>query len=159
MPESIRRFNLCRAALGSKTNAYLCTVYDLSPRTFGTFDLVLFYGVFYHLRHPHLALEKVLSVCTGSLLFQTFVTEHAGFADQPMGVFHPHGMMSGREYEIWDPTVFWIFNGAGAKALVEAAGFTAIETLSSHPHPFVIRARSPVQAAGRSPDPATAPWS
>ena len=159
MPESIRRFNICRAALGSKVDAYLCSVYDLSPRTFGTFDLVLFYGVFYHLRHPQLALERVLSVCTGDMLFQAFVDEHAGFGDEPMGVFHPHGMMSGRAQEIWDPTVFWVFNGAAAKALIEAAGFTAAQVLSSHPRPFVVRARSPIQAAGRPPDPATAPWS
>lgn len=135
MPESIRRFNLCRTALGSKANAYLCNVYDLSPRTFGTFDLVLFYGVFYHLRHPQLALEKVFSVCSGSLLFQTFIEERPGFGDEPMGVFHPHGMMSGKEQEIWDPTVFWIFNGAAARALIGAVGFTGVETLSSPPIP------------------------
>jgi tRNA (mo5U34)-methyltransferase len=159
MPESIRRFNLCRTALGSRANAYLCNVYDLSPRTLGTFDLVLFYGVFYHLRHPQLALEKVLSVCTGVLLFQSFVEERAGLGQEPMGVFHPHGMMSGAKKEMWDPTVFWIFNGAGARALIEAVGFRSPETLSSHPNPFVVRAHSPVQALGQPPDPSAAPWS
>jgi len=41
-PDSVRRFNMCRDALGSKATAYLCNVYDLSPKTFGTFDVVLF---------------------------------------------------------------------------------------------------------------------
>jgi tRNA (mo5U34)-methyltransferase len=159
IPESIRRFNICRAALGSGANAFLCSVYNLDPRTFGTFDLVLFYGVFYHLRHPQLALEKIFSVCTGTLLFQSFVEEHSAFGDEPMGVFYPHGFMSGKEHEIWDPTVFWVFNGAGCKALVEAVGFLDAEVLSSDPAPFVVRARSPVRIPGRAPDPATAPWS
>src|SRR5713101_8887326 len=44
-PDSIRRFNICRSALGSKATAFLCSVYDLNPRAFGTFDMVLFYGV------------------------------------------------------------------------------------------------------------------
>jgi len=159
IPDSIRRFNICRAALGSGANAFLCSVYNLDPRTFGTFDLVLFYGVFYHLRHPQLALEKVLSVCTGTMLFQSFVEDHHAFRDEPAGVFHPHGLMSGTRHEVWDPTTFWVFNGAACKALIESAGFEDVEVGSSAPRPFVVRARSPVQAPGRPPDPATAPWS
>jgi tRNA (mo5U34)-methyltransferase len=38
------------------------------------FDTVLFMGVFYHLRHPLVALEAIRSVCTGSLIFQTITT-------------------------------------------------------------------------------------
>ncbi|MCG8457028.1 MAG: class I SAM-dependent methyltransferase, partial [Holophagales bacterium] len=34
-PDSIRRFNICKAAKGSKANGYLANVYELSPRTFG----------------------------------------------------------------------------------------------------------------------------
>jgi len=32
---------------------------DISPDRFGTFDLVMFFRVLYHLRHPLLALEKI----------------------------------------------------------------------------------------------------
>jgi 2-polyprenyl-3-methyl-5-hydroxy-6-metoxy-1,4-benzoquinol methylase len=156
-PESVRRFNLCRAALGSQANAYLANVYELSPRTFGTFDLVLFYGVFYHLRHPHLALEKILSVCTGTVLFQTYTLENEGVAQLPMGQFHPHGFMSGKDRELWDPTVFWFFNPAACLGLLEAAGFVEAEQVTRSP--FVARARSPVQAPGLAPDQTTSPWS
>jgi tRNA (mo5U34)-methyltransferase len=156
-PDSVRRFNLCRAALGSQATAYLCNVYDLSPRTFGTFDLVLFYGVFYHLRHPHLALEKILSVCTGSLLFQTFVLENEAVSHLSMGQFHPHGFMSGKDRELWDPTVFWFFNPTACLGLLEAAGFVNAEQVTRSP--FVARARSPVQARGLAPDQTTSPWS
>ncbi len=76
-----------------------------------------------------------------------------------MGVFHPRGLMSGKEHELWDPTVFWVFNGAACLQLIEAVGFVEAEVLSSEPNPFVVRARSPIRLPGRPPDPATAPWS
>jgi len=158
-PDSIRRFGICRAALGSKATPYLCNVYDLSPRTHGTFDLVLFYGVFYHLRHPALALERILSVCTGTLLFQTFAREQPGLGHVPLGEFHPRGLMSGTDRNQWDPTVFWLFNGTCCLGLLEAAGFLEAEVLSSDPYPFVVRAKSPVQARALVPDQTTSPWS
>ena len=89
MPDSVRRFNICRDALGAKTDAYLCNVYDLSVRAYGTFDLVLFFGVLYHLRHPILALEKILAVCTGTMLLQTAIFEVPGMPDTPLARFHP----------------------------------------------------------------------
>lgn len=155
-PDSVRRFNLCRAALGARATAFLCNVYDLGPRAFGTFDLVLFYGVFYHLRHPQLALEKILSVCTGTLLFQTVTLENDDIAHLPMGQFHPRGLMSGPQRELWDPTVFWFFNPAAALGLIEAAGFVDVEQVTRAP--FVARAQSPVQSSGRAPDQTTSPW-
>jgi len=46
-----------------------CSVYDLDPAEIGTFDIVAFYGVHYHLRHPILAFERCNQVCRdGGLL-------------------------------------------------------------------------------------------
>ncbi len=159
-PDSARRFNICRNALGSKATAYLCNVYDLSPRTFGTFDLVLFYGVLYHLRHPLLALEKILEVCTGTMLLQTAVAEPPGLSEQPTARFYPHGMASGPRQEDRDPTVFWMPNRECVRAMVDSTGFAAIETVCEDDRvSIVVRARSPVQAKGVPPDQEKAPWS
>ena len=102
-PDSVRRFNICRNALNAKATAYLCNTYDLNPSCFGTFDIVLFYGVLYHLRHPLLALERILSVCTETLLMQTYsLAEDDPAMDKipevnkiPMAKFHPFGIKSG----------------------------------------------------------------
>ena len=72
VPGSITRLNICRDYLGSRVTGLSCSVFDLDPKTFGTFDMVFFFGVLYHLRHPLLALEKILPVCTGTLLMQTY---------------------------------------------------------------------------------------
>ena len=42
---------------------HCASVYDLDPRVHGRFDCVLFFGVFYHLKHPLLALERINAVC------------------------------------------------------------------------------------------------
>ena len=58
------------------------TVEDLEL-TFERFDLVLFLGVFYHLRHPLHALESIRKVCSGRLIMQTITTQHARSSYQP----------------------------------------------------------------------------
>jgi len=158
-PDSIRRFNIARSALGSRATAYLANVYELNPKTFGTFDVVLFYGVFYHLRHPQLALEKILSVCTGRMLFQTVVYAEPAAVDLPVAKFHSHGLMSGPEEDQWDPTVFWLFTPRCCIDMLEAVGFVDIEVQTPSPGPFVLRALSPIAKRGLPPDQTRSPWS
>lgn len=47
-------------------------VYDLH-RDFGLFDVVLFFGVLYHCKHPLLALERIAEVCRGSVYVNTLI--------------------------------------------------------------------------------------
>ena len=158
-PDSVRRFNICRSALDSRATAYLCNVYDLNRRTFGTFDVVFFFGVLYHLRHPLLALEKVLDVCTGTLLIQTASLEPPGLEGVPVAHFYPFGMKSGTtEKPLCDPTVFWLPNAECTRAMLAHAGFRDVETLSTSAG-AVLRAQSPSRAPGQRPDETTAPWS
>lgn len=159
-PDSVRRFNISRAALGSQATAHLCSVYDLRSRSFGTYDLVLFYGVLYHLRHPLLALEKLLSVCSGTILVQTLVDDELRQMG-PAARFYPQGIKSGPpEDPQFDPTVFWVPNRECVRAMMESAGFEEIEIVTDDPKlPFVLRARSPRQAKGEPPDQTKAPWS
>jgi len=57
--------------------------YDLSAIN-RNFDLVLFMGVFYHLRHPLVALEAVRAVCGGTMIFQTITARHQrNFSELP----------------------------------------------------------------------------
>ncbi len=159
-PDSVRRFNICRDALSSKATAYLANVYELNPRTFGTFDLVMFYGVLYHLRHPLLALEKILSVCTGTMLMQTATYENPHDTVTPVAQFNPFGMPSGPDKTIFDPTVFWRPNGECVKAMMASVGFKNVKVLSTDPLiSIVVSGESPIKAQGKRPDESKAPWS
>jgi hypothetical protein len=88
-----RKFEIYRAALGSRARTYMVNVYDLNPASLGTFDLVMFFGVLYHLRHPILALQKVASVCTGTVLMQTATCDNT--SNKALAEFHPFGIKSG----------------------------------------------------------------
>jgi len=159
-PDSVRRFNICRAALGSRVTPHLCNVYELSRDTFGTFDVVFFFGVLYHLRHPLLALSAIREVCTGTMLMQTAIHEVQGESDVPLAKFHPFGMQSGPKGELYDPTVFWLPNRACVKALVESAGFLEVDPFCVNDQvAIVVSAKSPEQSEGRAPDQSKAPWS
>ena len=158
-PPMARKFEICRAASDSRARSYLASVYDLSPNTFGTFDLVMFFGVLYHLRHPILALQKVRSVCTGTLLMQTATCDNK--SDKPLAEFHPFGIRSGPpENPSYDPTCFWFPNIACGLAMLQHVGFTDVERISPKaPVGGVFRGRAPVQEKGRPPAEDTAPWS
>jgi tRNA (mo5U34)-methyltransferase len=159
-PDSVRRFNICRAALGSKAIAYLCNVYDLTPKGFGTFDLVMFFGVLYHLRNPLLAFERIHAICTGSLLLQTLSAEVPGSPDVPYARFYPSGMESGpKEKPSFDPTVFWVPNVACVAGMARSAGFVDVEGRADRHVSCVLRARAPRIEPGKAPDQRTAPWS
>jgi tRNA (mo5U34)-methyltransferase len=157
--DSVRRFNIVKQARQSNATAFLMNVYDLDPARLGTFDLVLFYGVFYHLKHPQHALERIRSVCTGTMLFQTYVLEEPSVEDTPRARFYPHGMPSGTNDENLDVTVFWLYNSTCCVAMLDHVGFTDLEILSASPHPFVMRARSPEVSSGAPPDQTQSPWS
>jgi len=157
-PDSVRRFNIVKSARQSDATAYLMNVYDLEPKRLGTFDLVLFYGVFYHLKHPQLALERIRTICTGDLLFQTHIYEEPAVVGTPWARFYPHGYMSGSKNELWDPTVFWLFNSACCVAMLDHVGFTDLKIISDTPRPFVMSARSPDRSPGSPPDQTQAPW-
>lgn len=61
-------FNLIKEIRKSKVEHRQMSVYEISPDTLGYFDIVCFFGVFYHLRHPLLALEKIYTVLNKNAL-------------------------------------------------------------------------------------------
>jgi len=93
-------------------------VMDLSPERIGSFDVVLFLGVLYHVRHPFLALERVASVTRQYLIVET-VVDMVGFR-RPAMAFYP-----GRELNN-DPTNWWGPNVPAVKGMLESLGFTEV---------------------------------
>lgn len=118
------------------------------------FDLVIFMGVLYHLRHPLLALDLIYeTVARDLLLYQSL---QRGSAD--MAAVAP-------DYDFWetapfddpayprlhfvegsyagDPTNWWVPNRACSAAMLRSAGFTILD--NPEPEVFLCRrgARSP----------------
>jgi len=72
-PPDLYGFNTAKEILGSRVEHRVGSVYDLSPKTVGEFDVVLFLGVIYHLRSPLLALERIHSVCREVMYVESHV--------------------------------------------------------------------------------------
>lgn len=68
-------FNRLRELLGSRASYQVGSVYNLDAKLLGQFDVVLFFGVLYHLRYPLLAADKLREVTRGALFIETHVIE------------------------------------------------------------------------------------
>ncbi len=142
------------------------SVYDVA-RLGERFDLVLFMGVFYHLRHPLLALDLIWEHAAKDLLvFQSMLrgpdgvgplqddypfseTDHFERPGYPRMVFVENKYCN-------DETNWWIPNRAGAEAMLRSAGFTILD----HPEEEVFvcrRGERPPFVEAVHPAPGVAP--
>ena len=115
------------------------SVYDVGDRR-ERFDVVLFMGVLYHLRHPLLALDMLCEHVVGcELVFQTMLRGSA--EDAPLDedyAFAEERVFARESFPklhfiekcyAGDPTNWWIPNRAAAEAMLRSAGFR----IDSHP--------------------------
>jgi tRNA (mo5U34)-methyltransferase len=126
-----RGFELARRVLGSKVEDVEMDVLDISPERVGVFDLVLFLGVLYHLRHPLLSLERVARVVAKQLILETLVDMNE--YDRPVLAFYPEDECSN------DPTNWFGPNRAAVEAMLRVVGFRKVELVSSTPARHVVR--------------------
>jgi len=115
---SKRSFELARAALDSRVEGVEIRVEELSPESVGTFDLVLFAGVLYHLRDPLRALEAVASVTNGRLILETHVD--LTLKRKPAAAFYPARELAGDHTNWWGP------NPAAVEGMLCAVGFADV---------------------------------
>ena len=73
--KAIEQAQFAAAALRLDVDFRVLSAYNLATLD-RKFDVILFMGVFYHLRHPLVALEAARAVCSGTMIFQTITTPH-----------------------------------------------------------------------------------
>jgi tRNA (mo5U34)-methyltransferase len=121
-----------RYGLADRIRFQRASVYDLSGID-ERFDVVLFLGVLYHLRHPLLALDILREVTVRQLVLQTMTMPGDGVIDVPpaIGLFERDELtrpgwpcMAFIEKSLADdPTNWWVPNHACVEAMVRSAGF------------------------------------
>ncbi|MFA5514967.1 MAG: TIGR04290 family methyltransferase [Desulfuromonadales bacterium] len=108
----------------------LMQIYDLAGNR-ERFDLVLFLGVFYHLRYPLLGLDIVSSLARRLLVFQTLTMPGEEVIEPTdQGIFERSAMeeagwpkMAFIEKRLADdPTNWWAANHAGVEAMLRSSG-------------------------------------
>lgn len=135
------------------------SIYDIAALG-ERFDLVLFMGVFYHLRHPLLALDLIHEhVADDLMLFQTLqrgeATQLAIPEDMAFSVTEPFDNPAFPRFSFienryaQDPTNWFIPNRAGSEAALRSSGF-AIE---AHVDPDVYLCRKAERPYAVEPPP------
>ena len=122
-------FDFVAARLQSNVESVKVSVYDLSREEIGSFDVVLFLGVLYHLRYPLLALESIFRVTKGLLILETHLDML--WTRRPAMAFYPALEVSG------DPTNWWGPNSSAVRSMLSAAGFGKVKI--THRYPLVFR--------------------
>jgi tRNA (mo5U34)-methyltransferase len=133
-PRYLEQARLAAELSGLDVELRQLSVYDVG-RLGERFDLVLFMGVLYHLRHPLLALDLVRRHVAGDLLvFQSMLRGSPGrFPAAPDYPFEEREIF---DHPAWprlhfvehryahDETNWWIPNRACAEAMLRSAGFS-----------------------------------
>jgi tRNA (mo5U34)-methyltransferase len=126
---AIERFRIARDLLGSHAEYRIDDVCRLSPAQIGYFDIVLFLGVLYHLKHPMLALEKVCELSTDVVCVESFVTDDgADPAAPPLMEFYETTELCG-QFDNWVGP-----NTACLLAMCRSAGFARVQLESVLDH-------------------------
>lgn len=123
-PRCRESFEIARACVAPDLEDRIIAVEDLNESIVGTFDIVLFSGVFYHLRHPLLILERIARLAAETLIVETHLD--ALDVTRPAMIFYPTTELNN------DGTNWWGPNPDCVSAMLTDVGF---RTVSYQPNP------------------------
>jgi tRNA (mo5U34)-methyltransferase len=173
--ESPTGFHVAHRLLESKVEFRQCDVMNVNPQELGQFDLVLFLGVLYHLRHPLLALERLAELCRDQLIIETLVAPPMDtLADRFFASFMAALLAKrrrsfpftfrGQYMEFYegddigrDPTNWWAPSIECLKAMLRSCGFCGVTVIedTGTVHAFSPRSGTDVEELLATDDPGT----
>ncbi len=123
-----RGFDTARTILKSRVADVVADFTTVDLDRLGTFDVVFFFGVLYHLREPFSAIERLARVTRELAIIETeaFV-EPEPSGGRPLLEFYPGAELNA------DPTNWWAPNLEGLAGLCRAAGFAKVVPTSAPP--------------------------
>lgn len=116
-------FDIAKLILNSKVIDHVLDIDEMTTEILGTFDSIIYAGVFYHLKNPFESLEildKLLNV-NGRIMIETSMRNTDIY--KPLMEFHPKRSLNN------DPTNFWSPNGLCLKLMFEEIGNYSIDEL------------------------------
>ncbi len=118
-------FRTAKKLLGARVDYRVMDVDEMTPETVGRFDIVLFFGVLYHLRHPMLALERICQLTRDMAFIESFVTDDGLAPGRPPGPclleFYETDELGGQMDNWYGP------NTPCLLALCRSAGFARVQ--------------------------------
>jgi tRNA (mo5U34)-methyltransferase len=125
-----RGFDLAYHALNSRAEVIVDDFMSMDLERLGTFDVVLFLGVIYHLEEPLRALKRLRQVTRGLAVIES---EAVLLSDGPLWQFVDATHFNN------DPTIWWVPTADGLRAMCLAAGYSKAEIVAGPPKPPLLR--------------------
>jgi len=122
-----RGFNLARELLRSKVESRVDNFMTMDLDSLGTFDVVLYLGVLYHMRNPLEAMMRVGAVTRQLAIIETVAVMVPGYEHEALWQFYPTNELSG------DVTNWWAPTEKSLVGLCQAAGFHTVDVIVSAP--------------------------
>jgi tRNA (mo5U34)-methyltransferase len=120
-------FEIARDALGSRVEAVVGDIAAMPVDGLGTFDVVLFLGVLYHLQDPLGVLRRVAAVTSRLAVIETEAIAVHGHEGRALVEFFGGVELAG------DPTNWWAPTEPALHGLCRAAGFRTVTTVVGAP--------------------------
>jgi len=138
-----------RRLLNSKVEYVVDDICRVNPRDLGYFDIVLFFGVLYHLKHPLLALEKICEMTTDLACIESLVIDDPPSNAIPMMEFYEGTELAG-QFDNWVGP-----NTSCMLAFCRTAGFVRVElgeVVDYRAHAVAYRKWPEIQRSGPAPE-------
>lgn len=117
-------FDFAKSRLALDIDEKVIDLPDINVDSVGQFDVMLFLGVFYHLKNPLAELERLSPVCRKMIIVETHLD--ALKIKQPAMVFYPTDELNG------DSTNWWGPNPRCVEKMLNVVGFPKVE-YTAHP--------------------------
>jgi tRNA (mo5U34)-methyltransferase len=121
---SKRGYNTAHKVLGSKVETVLDDFMTMDLAPLGTFDVVFFLGVLYHMEDPLASLRRVASLTNGVAIIETHAVIVPGYEHLEICEFYSSNQLNGDVSNWWGP------NLKALEGMCRAAGFARVEVVS-----------------------------
>ncbi len=136
---------LAHEVLNSKAEFHHMSVYDLCPDTFGLFDIVFFFGVYYHLKNPVLALERIASITREYVIIESEIVDAQCTQGEGVSRFCEFDELNNEPTNWWAPNIPCLLQTA------RASGFPHAELVKRYDNTrAIVRAHKGPRTVGKA---------
>ncbi len=118
-----RGYDTAHKALGSNVETVVGDFMTMDLEPLGTFDVVFFLGVLYHMENPLGSLRRVASLSNGVAIIETHAIVVPGYEHLELCEFYSSNQLGGDVSNWWGP------NLKALEAMCRVAGFARVEVV------------------------------
>jgi tRNA (mo5U34)-methyltransferase len=121
-----RAYDTAHTALNSTVETVIDDFMTMDLRPLGTFDVVFFMGVLYHMENPLASLKRLASVTKSVAIIETHAIVVAGYEGREICEFYSSNQLNADGSNWWGP------NLKALEGMCHAAGFSRVEVVKGY---------------------------